>query len=77
MDDYKSFSLDDIFIEKSHGDLKSSFRLGINPDNGHIIKIVFDLNPSDVDVMGKLHASNVRNKDNASCACRSGKKRTA
>lgn len=40
------------FLEKSHSLLKSSFRIGVNPVNGHIIKIVFDLRPESILQMG-------------------------
>jgi ribosomal protein S18 acetylase RimI-like enzyme len=46
------YSPKELFEEKSQGKLKSSFRYGINPDNGHRIKVVFDLNPNDVKFIG-------------------------
>lgn len=39
---------DDYFQEKSHGKLNNSFRIAVNPENGHYIKIVFDLNPESI-----------------------------
>lgn len=38
--------------EKSHGKLNYSFRMGINVDTGHLVKIVFDLNSDDVAFVG-------------------------
>lgn len=38
----------DLFEERSHGKLDSSFRMAVNIRNGHMIKIVFDLNPQNV-----------------------------
>ena len=34
--------------ESSHSTLNQSTRLTINPENGHFIKIIFDLNPEDI-----------------------------
>lgn len=39
---------EDLFEEKSHGKLKSSFRKGLNIENGHMIKVVFDLNTIEI-----------------------------
>lgn len=49
---------DDYLDEKSHGSLKYSFRLGLNADNGHLIKVVFDLKPEDVTVVGSHDDTN-------------------
>lgn len=49
---YSNMSYDDYFYEKSHGLLKSSFRMGINKENGHLIKLVFDLKSDDVTLVG-------------------------
>lgn len=56
---YHNMSYDDFFYERSHGKLSSSFRIAVNPENGHFIKIVFDLNPSSISQVGD-HA----NQDN-------------
>ena len=45
-------SYDDYFQERSHGKLKNSFRIAMNIINGHFVKIIFDLNPNDVDQIG-------------------------
>lgn len=37
------YSTKDIFEERSHGKLNHSFRYGMNVENGHRIKVVFDL----------------------------------
>ena len=42
----------DYLEEKSHSKLKYSFRMGINVDTGHLVKIVFDLKPDDVAFVG-------------------------
>ena len=42
------FDDNDLFEEKSNGKLKYSFRVAINVENGHMIKIVFDLNPNSI-----------------------------
>ena len=42
------------FIESSNGKLDFSFRYGINVENGHKIKIVFDLKPESVESMGSF-----------------------
>lgn len=52
MNDIDQFIAEQVFEEKSQGKLKSSFRYGVNPDNGHRIKIVFDLDPKDVKFIG-------------------------
>ena len=36
---------DEVIMESSKGKLKSSFRTCVNPENGHMIKVVFDLDP--------------------------------
>lgn len=43
---------DDLFEERSHGKLDSSFRMAANIRNGHMIKIVFDLDPKNVFQIG-------------------------
>lgn len=62
----KTVNLDDLFIEsfifkygdydyfeeKSNGKLRYSFRMAVNVENGHMVKIVFDLNSSDVVQVG-------------------------
>ena len=53
----------EIFEERSHGNLKHSFRLGANIENGHKIKIVFDLNSRDVDILGNHNLQEYRNKE--------------
>jgi predicted DNA-binding ArsR family transcriptional regulator len=53
---------DDLFEEKSHSKLSSSFRYCVNIENGHIIKIVFDLKTEDVKQMGG-HAKIFRGDD--------------
>lgn len=45
-------SNNNLFEEKSHGKLKFSYRLAINKENGHIIKIVFNLNSDDITLVG-------------------------
>lgn len=42
------------FTESSNGKLDFSFRYGINVENGHKIKIVFDLKPESVESMGSF-----------------------
>lgn len=42
----------ELIEEASHGKLKQSFRLAVNSENGHKLKIVFDLNDKDVDRLG-------------------------
>ena len=58
----ESFELDvlddELFTERSHGKLKHSFRMGINVDNGHLLKIVFDLNKEDVAFVGSHDDTN-------------------
>lgn len=58
-------SYDDYFQERSHGKLQSSFRTAMNIANGHYVKIVFDLNPSNVDQIGDHTRQHLRdfNKD--------------
>lgn len=56
---YKNMSYDNFFHERSHGKLKNSFRIGVNPENGHFIKIVFDLDPSSISQVGD-HANQDR-----------------
>lgn len=51
-----------IIFERSHGDLKSSFRIAVNPDNGHYIRIIFDLDPKTVHQMGN-HTNSYRNEE--------------
>lgn len=55
---YNNMSYDKFFYERSHGLLKSSFRMGINKENGHIIKLVFDLNPKDITRVGSHDDTN-------------------
>jgi hypothetical protein len=42
----------DILTERSHGLLNTSYRIVVDNTNGHIIKLIFDLNPNDVDRIG-------------------------
>lgn len=44
--------IDNFLLEASHGKLKSSFRRVVNVDNGHIIKIVFDLKSENITQAG-------------------------
>lgn len=39
---------DELFEERSHGKLKYSFRLGMDADTGHRVKIVFEFHPKNV-----------------------------
>lgn len=48
----KSDLNDEYMDEKSHGALKSSFRMCVNVKNGHILRIVFDLDPNKVSQIG-------------------------
>jgi hypothetical protein len=41
-----------MFLEKSHGDLKNSFRICGNVENGHLLKVVFSLRTAKVDMIG-------------------------
>lgn len=56
-------SADDLFEERSHGKLDSSFRMAANVKNGHMIKIVFDLNPQDVSQIGDHTDRMLRNAE--------------
>jgi len=42
------YSTKDLFEERSHGKLNHSFRYGMNVENGHKIKVVFDLKDRDI-----------------------------
>lgn len=48
-DEYISES---VFDEASHGSLKHSFRLCVNVENGHMIRVTFDLDPNSVVMAG-------------------------
>lgn len=48
-------------MEKSNGKLKSSFRMAANVDNGHLIRIVFDLNPKEISQLGDHANQDFRN----------------
>ena len=48
----------ELLTEKSHGKLKHSFRMAINKENGHFVKIVFDLNKDDVSFVGSHDGTN-------------------
>lgn len=60
---YSKIGIDEFFYERSHGKLKNSFRIGVNPENGHFIKIVFDLNPSNILQVGDHANQDLRNSD--------------
>jgi hypothetical protein len=42
----------DILMERSHRSLNTSYRIVVDDTNGHIIKLIFDLNVDDVDRIG-------------------------
>ena len=42
------YSTKDLFEERSHGKLNYAFRYGMNVENGHKIKVVFDLKDRDI-----------------------------
>lgn len=48
------YSTKDLFEERSHGKLNHSFRYGMNVENGHRIKVVFDLEKKNIVSVG-LH----------------------
>ena len=48
------YSTKDLFEERSHGKLNHSFRYGMNVENGHKIKVVFDLEKKNIVSVG-LH----------------------
>jgi hypothetical protein len=52
----------DFFNETSHGLLKSSFRYGVNIENGHRIKIVFDLDVANIKFTGHDFGGDATNK---------------
>lgn len=59
---YENNSDDQYFLERSNGLLNFSFRLGYNVENGHRVKIVFDLKPDDVEIFGSHTKSSLPKK---------------
>ena len=51
-DENYNFDEEKTLLESSKGKLKSSFRTCVNPENGHMIKVVFDLDPKKVSQIG-------------------------
>lgn len=52
----------EVFEERSHGKLKSSFRIAKDINTGHPVKIVFDLDPESITHIGNEKSKEVREK---------------
>lgn len=52
VDESDEYIEESVFDEASHGSLKHSFRLCANVENGHMIKVTFDLDPNSIVMAG-------------------------